>query len=306
MNSKDLEYVLTISRTKSFSKAAELLFISQPALSQYITRLEQHLGVQLFFRSRLQIALTPAGTVFVNQASSILNQMQALEHSIRSFNQQRKYELSFGVSQFYGKHVLSPIISGLHEKMPKYKVNIIDGESRFLEEQILLQKLDFGIFPEPIYNKSINFMPIYQEQILFAFNQKNTAAKKMLKTAYNGKSVDLAYYKDFPFILLKEGLKMQKLSLRICSAYGFKPQAVYQSENLDTVYSLVESNYGVAFLPSTILRSIDQEKNHVLFYPIKSKYSTRTIGLAYLKDLYEEKFIQKLISAASFSIQDEV
>ena len=99
---------------------------------------------------------------------------------------------------------------------------------------------------------------------------------------------------------------MQKLSLKICSAYGFKPQAVYQTENLDTVYSLVESNYGVAFLPSTILRSIDQEKNSVLFYPIKSKYSFRAIGLAYLKDLYEEKFIKKLIAAATFGVQEEV
>ena len=72
MNSKDLEYVLAISRTKNFSKAAELLFISQPALSQYITRLEQHLGVQLFFRSRLQVALTTAGTTFVNHGIVII------------------------------------------------------------------------------------------------------------------------------------------------------------------------------------------------------------------------------------------
>jgi len=302
VNSKDLEYVLAISRTKNFSKAAELLFISQPALSQYITRLEQHLGVQLFFRSRLQVALTTAGTTFVNHASSILNQIQALEQSMRNFNLDKKYELSFGVSQFYGKHVLSPIITGLREKMPKYKISIIDGESHFLEEQIIMQKLDFGIFPEPIYNKEVNFMPIYDEKILFAFNKKNTVAKELLKTAYNGKTVDLSYYKDFPFILLKEGLKMQKLSLRICSAYGFRPQAVYQSENLDTVLALVEANYGVAFLPSTILRSYDPKKKDVLFYPIKSKYSSRTIGLAYLKDLYEEKFIKRLVNSAYYGI----
>jgi len=67
--------------------------------------------------------------------------------------------------------------------------------------------------------------------------------------------------------------------------------------------ALVEANYGVAFLPSTILRSFDPRKKNVLFYPIKSKYSSRTIGLAYLKDLYEGKFIKRLINAAYYGIE---
>ena len=301
MNSKDLDYVLTIAQTKNFSKAAELLYISQPALSQYINRLEASLGVQLFFRSRSQVLITPAGEEFARRAANIRHEIAALEHAMREFSQ-RKQELSFGVSQFYGKHVLSSLITGLQQNMPQYHIKIIDGESHFLEELISQQKLDFGIFPSPIYNSGVTFAPIYEEQVLFAFNKKNASALRLLDTAWNGKSINLRYYKDFPFILLREGLKLQELSLHICEAYGFRPEAVYQSENLDTVYSLVANNYGVAFLPSTICHNLDSSKSDVLFFPVKSRYSSRFIGLAYLGGLYEEKFIKKIVNAAKSGI----
>ena len=78
MDSRDLEYVLTIARTGSFSQAARQLFISQPALSQYIKRLEKNLDVTLFYRSRSRVELSPAGMFYVKQGEAILKAMQEL------------------------------------------------------------------------------------------------------------------------------------------------------------------------------------------------------------------------------------
>ena len=78
MDSRDLEYVTAIARTGSFSQSARLLFISQPALSQYIRRLEKNLGVTLFYRSRSKVELTPAGAYYVKKGEAILRQMQEL------------------------------------------------------------------------------------------------------------------------------------------------------------------------------------------------------------------------------------
>jgi len=297
MNSKDLQYVLAIAHTLNFSKAAASLYVTQPALSQAVNRLEQQLGVQLFFRSRTHVALTPVGEEFVRQAGVILDQINTLEYDMRHFGQVRQKELSIGVSQFYGKHFLSRLINGLQQCIPDYQIKIIEGESHFLESLIIQKRLDFGIFPAPIYDQNMSFAPVYEEKILFAFNKKNPQAMGLLQQAYNGKSIDLKYYKDFPFILLKEGLKLHDTANQICQAYGFQPQAVFQTENLDTVYSLVANNYGVAFLPSTILQSIDSDGD-VIFFPVKSKYSSRPIGLAYLKGVHTEKFLADIISSA--------
>lgn len=299
MDSRDLEYVLTVQQTKSFSKAAELLFVSQPALSQYIKRLEKRLGIELFYRNRTQVLLTPAGHVYVNHASSILKQIQSLENAMASFRREQKQELSFGVSQFYGKYLLTPLITIIHDIHPEYKVTIVDGESRFLEEQILSRKLHFGIFPAPTYNKQVEFSPIYEEKLFFAFNRQNTQAVEMLQTAWNGNYIDLYCYKDFPFVILRKGLKLQDLSKKLCTTFGFQPQAFYQSENLDTVYSLVNNNYGVSFLPSTMLHNLDRQKNNVLFFPIKSKYASRPIGLVYLRELHNAKLLTRLVTTFS-------
>lgn len=304
MNSKDLQYIITIAQTKNFSQAAKQLFVSQPALSQYVKRLEASLRVQIFFRSHSQVLLTPVGEVFVKEGAKILNELNALEHQLRNFETESPQILSIGVSQFYGKHILSPLISQLKETIPTYKIKIVEGESKFLENLIKNEQLDFGIFPAPIYNKDVCFAPIYEEQILFAFNKKNTEASTLAKKAFHGDGIDLNLYKHFPFILLQEGLKLRNRAVKICTAYGFTPQAVYETENLDTVLSLVENNYGVAMLPSTILKKIEKKKSKVAFYPIKSRYSKRALGLAYKDGRYEDIFLKNILDCARECMHD--
>ena len=85
MNSKDLQYVLEIARTLNFSKAAASLYVTQPALSQAVNKLEKQLSVQLFFRSRSRVSLTPAGEKFVERARSIVEDINTLEYDMRHF-----------------------------------------------------------------------------------------------------------------------------------------------------------------------------------------------------------------------------
>ena len=71
--------------------------------------------------------------------------------------------------------------------------------------------------------------------------------------------------------MLRKGLKFHDLTQRLCREYDFFPKAIYESDNLDTVYSLVSHNYGVAFLPSTLLPVLTKKDSNVRFYPLASK-----------------------------------
>ncbi|SIN70303.1 LysR family transcriptional regulator, hydrogen peroxide-inducible genes activator [Acetomicrobium flavidum] len=297
MDEKVLQYVLAIAKTKSFTQAAEQLYVSQPALSQAIKRLECELEVELFYRDRTKVVLTPAGVIFVEGAREILKQVDNLKRQIKHFRANPQDTISIGVSQFYGKHFLYFLIDGLKQNLPSYRIKIIEGESKFLENLIDQGKLDFGIFPAPIYNKSVHFTPIYIEKILFTFNKRNKDAFSLLPNAFDGKYINLFLYKEFPFILLKEGLKLRVLADKICTSYGFKPKAILESENLDTIYSLVTHNYGVAFLPSTIFQSINIEKSEVSFYPLKSKLSKRDIGIAYKEGYLDKNLVSKVVQS---------
>lgn len=297
MDSRDLEYVTAIARTGSFSQSARLLFISQPALSQYIRRLEKNLGVTLFYRSRSKVELTPAGAYYVKKGEAILRQMQELEQTIRHWQQADQQQLSIGVSQFYGKWFLTPYLQGIQKLLPGYRIQIVDGESRQLELQMVQRKLDFAIFPEPVIHKEIRFLPLGTEEILFAFSKENQEAMALLSQAFHDGFLDLRHYQDFPFVLPKEGLKMHKAALKICRHLGFQPQSVYSSENLDTVYSLINHNYGVGFLPDVIARNYNPQTNHVRFFHFRSRNNHRTIGLAFREDFPRQELAAKLFQA---------
>ena len=288
MDSRDLEYVTAIARTGSFSQSARLLFISQPALSQYIRRLEKNLGVTLFYRSRSKVELTPAGAYYVKKGEAILRQMQELEQTIRHWQQ---------ADQFYGKWFLTPYLQDIQKLLPGYRIQIVDGESRQLELQMVQRKLDFAIFPEPVIHKEIRFLPLGTEEILFAFSKENQEAMALLSQAFHDGFLDLRHYQDFPFVLPKEGLKMHKAALKICRHLGFQPQSVYSSENLDTVYSLINHNYGVGFLPDVIARNYNPQTNHVRFFHFRSRNNHRTIGLAFREDLPRQELAAKLFQA---------
>lgn len=283
MDTRDLEYVLAIARTGSFSQAAKTLYISQPALSQYIKRLENELHVPLFFRSRSRVELSPAGEYYVKKGGDILRQMEDLESAMRHWQQTEQQYLSIGVSQFYGKYFLTPFLEKIRNNLPQYRIQIVDGESQYLEGQIACGKLDFGIFPAPVVHREVAFEPLGTEEILFAFSRDNQEARELLPSALmdGGKTINLRLFQHLPFVLPKEGLKMHRQALKICKHLGFQPQSIYQSENLDTVYSLVNHNYGVGFLPDVIARHCDPRTNRTKFFHFTSRYNHRTVGLAY-------------------------
>lgn len=298
MDSRDLEYVSAIARTGSFSQAARLLFISQPALSQYIRRLEARLGVPLFYRSRSRVELTAAGTFYVEKGNAILEKIRELEQSLQNWQQEAQKQLSIGVSQFYGKWFLTPFLENLQEQLPGYRIQIVDGESRFLETRILQRKLDFGLYPAPVTHKEVLFTPLGREEILFAFSEENREAMDRLSRALRPDgTVDLMAYRDFPFVLPKEGLKLHRTALQLCRHAGFQPKSVYQSENLDTVYSLINHNYGVGFLPDVLARNNDPRTNHVRFFSLRGRYRTRQIGLACLSGSPVQDLVPKIMAA---------
>ena len=297
MDSRDLEYVAAVAKTKSFSQAAQLLFISQPALSQYIKRLEKSLNVALFYRTRTHVELTPAGQYYIQQGQEILKQMQGLEQAMRHWCNDEKKQLSIGVSQFYGKWFLTPFLQSIRKCLPAYHIQIVDGESHFLESQMLQGKLDFGIFPAPVTHKEVSFVSLGEEEILFAFSEENKEALDLLPTALKDGKIDLLAYQHFPFVLPKEGLKMHKAALKICRHFGFMPQSVYSSENLDTVYSLVNHNYGVGFLPGVLAQNYNPKTNHVRFFSFRSRYNHRSIGLVYEENSPLRSLVPLLVEA---------
>lgn len=224
MDSRELQYVIVISEKGSFSEAAKYLSVSQPALSQYVRRVEDRLGCALFLRGSQGLKLTPAGVTFVTKGRAVLAAISDLEKEMVAYRWGKKEGITVGASQFYGKYLLVPMLDVLRSTASDHHVEIIEGSSDHLEEEILKGHLDMGFFPEPIHHEDINFIPIYEEEVYFAHAAENKDAAALIKHAWDGKSLNLAPFRDLPFIMLRKGLKFHDLTQRLCREYDFSPK----------------------------------------------------------------------------------
>ena len=102
MNEKDFQYILTVAQCGNFSRAAEILYISQPSLSRYISTLEKKLGTTLFDRSTTPVQLTESGTIFCTYAKKILNLEMVLYRELQEQNALKERSLRVGVPHISG------------------------------------------------------------------------------------------------------------------------------------------------------------------------------------------------------------
>lgn len=269
-----LRYVITIAETQNFSNAAKQLYISQPALSQYIKRLEKTLGVELFKRDKSKVEITQAGEIFIEEAKVILEHNDILLNKMKSFSEKSNETLIVGVSQFYGKYFIPNILPKFKEIRPNINIKIHEDESSLLENHILNNKIDLAIMPLPIQSPKVKYKTFYKERILLAINKANSILKDVLDS--NDGMLDFSIFKDEKFVLLKKGFKLTNITEKLCAEHGFEPNVVIESENLDTLNSFVSSNIGISLLPDMI-----QRFDNIEYIEFKSSFSDRSIVIAY-------------------------
>lgn len=276
---KDLRYVVAIYEAESFSQAASRLFISQPALSQAVKSLEGRLGVNLFFRTNKIVVATPEGELFVQKARQILKNMEELQISMNTQRQDQPKLLRLGVSQYYGKEFLKNVLEMFKHDVGDYNIEVIEGETRFLESHIASEEIDLGIFPAPVYSDEVLSSVVGTEEILLAVNKRNVEANRLVMANLKRGLLDLKVLEKSHFVLLRKGLKLRGLAEAIAQESGFNIEALVECENLDTLLALVEHNFGPALVPTTILT--DEHRDMINFYHVNSSKRFRKMMVVY-------------------------
>ena len=123
------KYVCEVYRERSFSKAAQNLYISQPSLSARIKKVEEQIGVPLFDRSTSPLQLTEAGRIYIRAAEEISEIEQRVENAINNLNTLQTGRLSIGASNLFAAYVLPPLISRFKQRYPKIDVQIVEGNT---------------------------------------------------------------------------------------------------------------------------------------------------------------------------------
>lgn len=209
--------------------------------------------------------------------------------------------LRIGSSQFYIKYFFPHIIPYFNKRYPNINIKITEGVSSLTEKYLLDNDLDLAIVPLPVNSPKLDYTSIYEETLQFAYCSTNEAQNQLYLQATEKGRFDLSFFQDEPFILLKHGFKMRKLSESIFESYGFQPKVVFETENYDTINSLISNNYGVSILPSFITKY-----DNVSYVKLDCERSNRHIVATYLKSSAGNKIINEFIKCLQTVLKENL
>lgn len=197
MNTRDFEYLIALSEYRHFGKAAEACFVSQPALSMQIQRLEAHLGVKLIERNHKSVLLTDIGINITERAKQILVQLQQIQELAKLARDPYSGELTLGIIPTLGPYLLPLILPALAKKYPKLRFYLVEEQTASLIQKLKAGNLDAALMAYPIEEPSFHAEDLFVEEFLLAVSHKHPLAQK--------KTINMTDLEQQNVLLLEEG-----------------------------------------------------------------------------------------------------
>lgn len=296
MKNRNYEYVYTVWQEGSFSKAAQKLFISQPALSASIKKLESELyGVPLFNRSVTPVTLTPAGEFYIAAAGEIAAIEERIEQYFASEAGIRSGTLNLGSSAYFCTYVLPGMIKRYQRHNPDCTINLIETGITEMEERLKSGELDLIVDVESLDQQTFESVSLGKEYILlavpalFEVNKKlepyRITSSQIRDLSFLDKSIpaaDLSLLKDEPFLLLKKQHDMYRRAMELCRHAGFEPKASLFLDQMLTAYNIAKNGQGITFFRNTLL-DYTEESGKLNYYKLGDEMAEREIWLSFKK-----------------------
>lgn len=254
MDFKELEYILVIAQEKNISKAAERLYITQPALSRFLLRLENQLGTELFVRKNRKYLPTYVGELYLDMARIVLSTKQSFDVKLERFFNEKSGAVSLGITPGRGRTILPKILPDFRTAFPDYELKIYEENVETLEQLLRNGTIEVAIFTiadqSDRKEKEFHYELITKEEIVLC-TPKNERYSLFAKaeSSRNYPWIDLCVFKDECFLLLKNNMRLGRFSRHLMGLYGLEPQ-VMELNTIDTILALVAQEYGVAFASS--------------------------------------------------------
>ena len=272
MDKSDLEKIIAIAEEGSMAKAAQKLYITQPALSKCLTKVEESLGESLFVRRPNGLSLTYAGECLLKKAYQIMKLYEDVEMEFCELNHMRRGVLKLGSAERIGALVLPHLLKRFKELYPNIKIDIVEENSMILEEKLLIGALDIAILCLPLKNSNVNYQVFYEEPLYVALPSSHPLnSEGFQRDGEEMPYIPLEKLKGAEFILTKSFKKTRMAADRILKYLDGDYSVVLESQNIETVIRLVSSGLGISLIPN-IYSKVYSTGNDVNYYKIDDSY----------------------------------
>jgi DNA-binding transcriptional LysR family regulator len=248
---KHLQYFIEVSNHKSFSRAADHLFITQPTISKMIKNLESELGVELFDRSRKQLILTDAGHIILEQAKLIDKAFQNLKVELDNLTGLRKGHIRIGLPPIFDAHLFLKVVSIFHERYPGITFELVENGSKKIEEDVEKNLLDVGVIVLPTNDEVFDHFSLMKEDLKLILHPSHPLAEK--------EKINLEELANESFILFNKDFVLNDRIILSCKKAGFNPHIISESSQRSFIEEMVANKFGVSLLPASICHHLHKD-----------------------------------------------
>ena len=282
MNTKQLQYVLTLAHEGSFSKAADILNITQPSLSQYIKKIEQEVGITLFDRTNGDVRITDAGRVYIATARQILDLEHQMETSISEIAGNKTGSLIIGAAPYRAASMMPAIAKMFQSIHPGIHLVVREGTTAELVEGMEHGEYDLALTLLPIDGRMFHWEKVVEEELILAvpasFSGLSTTA--MISRKYP--TVDASVLDGQNLVMLTETQYMQKQLQNILAEKKISIRTAAVVKSLEAQIEFVKAGVGMALVPSGIERFCKQ--GDAVFYSFTDDLPKREVVVMWRKD----------------------
>lgn len=283
-----LRYFVAVAEELHFGRAAQVLGMAQPPLSQQIKRLEGRLGVELFRRSRRHVELTDVGTVLLDEARELLAHASRVGEAVRRAAAGTAGTIRMGFVGSAAHEVLPTLLRRFREDSPDARVVPTELATTEQVAAIAAGTMDAGLVRMPISSIDVATRALVEEPLVIALPDFHPLAHR--------RRLPLASLADEPFVMWGRQLNplFHDEVISACHHAGFSPNVVQEAGEMPTIVSLVAGGLGVSLVPASMERL---RTDGVVYVPLQGRGVRIVIALAWHRE-HPSPLVQTLVRVA--------
>jgi DNA-binding transcriptional LysR family regulator len=269
LNLRQLQTFVTVARLNSFTRAARIMSLSQPALTKQVRQLEESLGVRLFDRNTRTVELTRIGKELAPVVTQLLQEIEAVVVNTKELAAQNRGLIRIASLPSISSTLLPTAVARFKARYPGISVALKDVIAQRLIAMVKAEEVDFGIGSLTVVDPEVRFTPLLTERMIAVFPPGSALERK--------KAVGLKDLVGLPLVLMDPGSSVRKLVDRAFESIGAFVRPAFEATYMSTAAGMVKAGLGVTILPSSAFEM--GELTGLRTRPIRNPALTREIGV---------------------------
>ncbi len=250
MNIRDLKYIINLASEHNFAKAAKKSFVSQPALSMQIKKLEDELGVKIFERNNKNFLITDIGKEILKKAENIVKDSEEIKNIAKNSKDPFINEVRIGAFPTLAPYFFPNFVNKLHKKFPHLKIFLIEEKSSELNKKLINGDLDCILLANQLDINNIECKKIFCEDFFLATPLNHDFSKR--------KKISNKEIAGLEMMLLDEGHCLRSQALEFCSTFKIFENTNFRASSLETLKYMIASGNGITLIPKIAIKEDDK------------------------------------------------